>query len=50
LDAIHGAGAFRSFKRAVRQHDIEPIWFKFRTAALKQIAIDWCKANRIDWE
>jgi hypothetical protein len=50
LDAIHGAGAFRNFKYALRVHRIESDWFEFRTDALKQIAIDWCKRNNVAWE
>ena len=30
LHAIHGAGAFRNFKDALRRHGIEPAWFAFR--------------------
>ncbi len=50
LYAIHGAGAFRSFKAAIRRHHIEPAWFAFRAKALRQIAIDWCEENDIAWE
>jgi hypothetical protein len=49
LNAIHGRGAFRMFKDAVRRHRIEPAWFEFRAEALKQIAIDWCEENHIPW-
>jgi hypothetical protein len=50
LDAIHGAGAFRSFKAAIRRHRIEPAWFAFRAEALRQIALDWCEEHDIVWE
>jgi hypothetical protein len=50
MDAIHGPGAFRSFKSAIRQHGIELKWFAFREEALRQIAIDWCEENKIAWE
>ena len=50
LHAIHGAGAFRHFKRVVRQHSLEPAWFKFRDEALRQIAVDWCKEHDIAWQ
>lgn len=50
LDAIHGAGAFRAFKGATRQHGIKQIWFDFREAALRQIAIDWCEEKGICWK
>jgi hypothetical protein len=50
LDAIHGAGAFRNFKYALRVHRIESDWFEFRTDALRQIAIAWCKRHDVPWE
>jgi hypothetical protein len=50
LDAIHGAGAFRTFENAIRRHHIEPAWYDFRAQALKQIAIDWCEEHDIGWE
>jgi hypothetical protein len=49
LNAIHGRGAFRFFKDTVRRRSIEPVWFEFRTAALRQIAIDWCEEHHISW-
>ena len=50
LDAIHGPGAFRSFKSAIRRHNIEQDWYAFRAEALRQIAIDWCEEHDIPWE
>jgi len=50
LHAIHGSGAFRSFKDATRRHKIEKDWYAFRDEALRQIAIDWCEENGIAWE
>ena len=50
LNAIHGSGAFRMFKDAVRRHGVEPDWFTFRAGALRQIAIDWCEENQVAWE
>ncbi len=48
--AIHGAGAFRNFKDAVRRLGIESAWFAFRAAALRLIALDWCEENQIPWD
>jgi hypothetical protein len=45
LDAIHGPGAFRNFKSAIRRHRIESAWYEFRDEAVKQIAIDWCEEH-----
>ena len=50
LNAIHGAGAFRNFKDALRRHRIESAWFAFRSEALRQIALNWCEENHIAWE
>jgi len=49
LGAIDGKGAFRYFKDTVRRHRIESNWFRFRTDALRQIAIDWCEEHDIAW-
>lgn len=48
--AIHGSGAFRYFKETIRRHRIEQDWFTFRDAALRKIAIDWCRANQVAWK
>jgi hypothetical protein len=48
-NAIHGKGAFRMFKDAIRRCGVEKDWYKFRDDALKEIAIDWCEANGIEW-
>ena len=50
LRAIHGAGAFRSFKDTLRRHGIEKAWFQFRDEAFRQIAIDWCTEHDIAWK
>jgi len=49
LNAIHGAGAFRNFKNIIRRRGIEKAWFEFRTNALTEIAVDWCKEHNIAW-
>ena len=45
LDAIHGAGAFRNFRGAIRRHGIEDNWFTFRRSALEEIAKEWLTAQ-----
>ena len=47
LDAIHGAGAFRSFRSAIRRLGIEDDWFPFRQTAFEDIAKDWLEAHNI---
>ena len=49
LNAIHGSGAFRYFKDTLRRHRLEQDWYRFRSEALKQIAIDWCEEHEIAW-
>ena len=47
---IKGGGAFRRFKDAVHEYDIADDWYKYRSDALKEIAIEWCKENGIDFD
>jgi hypothetical protein len=49
LDALHGSGAFRHFKDTLYRYHMEKSWYAFRTAALRQIAIDWCEEHHIVW-
>jgi hypothetical protein len=37
LDAIHGAGAFRRFRSAIRRLGIEDDWFRFRQSEFEEI-------------
>jgi hypothetical protein len=50
LHALHGRGAFRMFKSAIRQLRIEGDWYRFRDAALEEIAKDWLEANGIPYK
>lgn len=45
--AIHGRGAFRRFKETVRRLAIAEDWYRFRTAAIEEIAIDFLEAHGI---
>lgn len=47
LDAIHGAGAFRRFKRVCEHVDLSDAWYRFRDEALEEIAVEWLEANGI---
>ena len=49
LEAIHGAGAFRSFRSAVRRLRIEEEWFRFRQSAFEVIALGWFEAHGISF-
>jgi hypothetical protein len=50
LDAIHGAGAFRSFRSTIRRLGIEDEWFAFRQSAFEEIAKDWLEAHDISYQ
>jgi uncharacterized protein UPF0158 len=47
LDAIHGAGAFRTFRSAIRRLGIHDDWYRFRQAEFEQIAKNWLEAHEI---
>jgi len=50
LNAIHGSGAFRMFKDVLRRNDLEDEWFAYKNEVFKEIAIQWCKENEIEYE
>ena len=45
--ALHGRGAFRRFKDAVHRLGIADEWYRFRDAALEEIAIGFLEAHGI---
>jgi len=47
---IKGGGAFRRFKDAIHKYDIADEWYSYRNKALKEIAIEWCRENNIEFE
>lgn len=47
--AVHGAGAFRRFKDAIRRLGLEDSWNKYREAAFEQVARDWLEENGISY-
>ncbi|MBT2636665.1 UPF0158 family protein [Bacillus sp. ISL-39] len=49
LRAIRGKGAFRRFKDKILDFDMEEQWFSYRDECFKQIAIDWCQENKINY-
>ena len=48
--SLNGSGAFRRFKDTCINFDIINDWYKFRDESYKEIAIDWCKENNIEFE
>jgi hypothetical protein len=50
LDAIRSKGAFRRFKDKVIHLGIDEKWYAYRDQSYKQIAIDWCRDNKVEYE
>ena len=50
LYAIRGSGAFRMFKEKIYQHDLEDDWYDYKDQRYRQIAIEWCEENNIEWK
>lgn len=48
--SLNGSGAFRRFKDTCINFEIINDWYKFRDERYKEIAIDWCKENNIEFE
>ncbi len=48
--ALHGRGAFRRFKDAVHRLGIADEWYRFRDAALEEIAIEFLEAHGIAYQ
>ena len=46
-DAIHGRGAFSRFKDRVQVYGMAEEWYRYRDAALREIARAWCEAHGI---
>lgn len=48
--SLNGRGAFRKFKDACINFDIINDWYKFRDEKYKELAINWCKENDIEFQ
>ncbi|MFD1415086.1 UPF0158 family protein [Oceanobacillus jeddahense] len=48
-EAIRGRGAFRRFKDEVHDMGLEEQWYAYRNNEYKQIAINWCEENEIEF-
>jgi hypothetical protein len=48
-DAIRGRGAFRRFKDRVQTYGIAEAWYRYRDAALREIAMAWCEEHGIPY-
>ncbi|QED47997.1 UPF0158 family protein [Cytobacillus dafuensis] len=49
LSVIKGKGAFRRFKDKIIDFEIEDKWYSYRDERFKQIAIEWCLDNNINF-
>ncbi|HYY72966.1 MAG TPA: hypothetical protein VE778_05180, partial [Candidatus Bathyarchaeia archaeon] len=49
-DAIHGAGAFRIFRIAIRRLGLEKSWYQFRDEALAEIARNWLEEHKLSYK
>jgi len=47
--SIKGGGTFRRFKDNIHRYSMAEDWHKYRNEAIKQIAIDWCEENGIEF-
>ncbi len=48
--SLNGSGAFRRFKDTCINFDIINDWYKFRDERYKELAINWCKKNNVEFE
>jgi len=49
LNAVHGAGAFRAFRSAIRRLGLEQSWYQFRDEALAEIARSWLEEHKLQY-
>lgn len=50
LISINGKGAFRRFKDTCINFEIIDDWYEFRDKKYKELAINWCNENSIDFK
>ena len=48
-DAIRGRGAFRRFKDRMQLYGMAEEWYRYRDAALREIAVAWCEEHGIPY-
>jgi len=49
LRLMKGSGAFRRFKNAINEMDVDKAWYQFKQRALEKIAIEWLEENEIPY-
>jgi hypothetical protein len=50
LEALHGSGAFRMFRSTIRRLKLDDAWDRHRDRVMRDIAIEWCEENDVEWE
>ena len=50
LESIEGESAFRRFKDKIYEYDLADDWYDYQAERFKQIAVDWCERNDIDYQ
>jgi len=50
LDAIHGSGAFRVFRRTLERLGLRDPWHAYRESTFEQIARDWLEAHGVPYK
>jgi hypothetical protein len=48
-NAIRGRGAFRYFKDRIHAYGIAEDWYRYRDAALREIAVAWCEEHGLPY-
>ena len=48
--SFYGKGKYRKFKDTLARHNILDNYYKFREKYLKEIAIEWCNENKLEYE
>ncbi len=49
MGAVHGAGAFRLFRRTIQQLGIEETWREYREGAMERVARKWLEENQLKY-
>ena len=47
--SIKGSGAFQRFKNNIHHFGIADDWYKYKDEVLKELAIEWCEENKIEY-
>lgn len=49
-EAFYGKGKYRRFKDTLKRYGMENDYYNYREKYLKNMAIEWCKENNIQYE